>query len=84
MIFSYGFIGNSFNCAGNKSQWIESFMKILWRFHEGWEFITVFDKVKVIGELVKNSLVERGEHGGRILKGTTDSIDSDSKNFKEL
>lgn len=53
-------------------------------YHEGWEFITVFDKVKVIGELVKNSLVERGEHGGRILKGTTDSIDSDSKNFKEL
>lgn len=40
--------------------------------------------MKVIGELVKNSLVEWGEPGGRILKGTTDGTDSDSKNFKEL
>ena len=53
-------------------------------YHEGWEFITVFDKVKVTGERVKNSLVEWGEPDGKILKGTTEDTDSDSKNFKEL
>lgn len=53
-----------------------------------WEFITGLDKVKVIGGLVKNSLVEwRGqEPDGRISRGNgnREGRDSLNKNFYEV